>query len=114
MNPELIKSENCISTIVLNPPILIPYDAESIEDSHKGVLKTLFLPYLPINPSVILKTPPYSAMSCPIITRLSCSSIASSIPFLIESTNLMFSEVFELLAIVVALYSLKTSESSFC
>ena len=26
----------------------------------------------------------------------------------------MFSEVFELLAIVVALYSLKTSESSFC
>ena len=59
-------------------------------DSQIGVFLTRSLPNLLAKPSVILKTPPYSATSCPIIIRLSYLSIDSCNPFDMASINLIF------------------------
>jgi 3-hydroxymyristoyl/3-hydroxydecanoyl-(acyl carrier protein) dehydratase len=41
-----------------------------------GVLRTRALPNFSVNPSVALKTPPYSAISCPMNTKFGCVSNA--------------------------------------
>ena len=71
LKPEVTKSENCISIIALYPQIESPIVAETMADSQMGVFLTLSLPKASRKPSVILNTPPYSAMSCPRITVLS-------------------------------------------
>ena len=53
----------------LIPAIESPIAASTIADSQIGVFLTRSFPNCFTNPSVILKTPPYSAMSCPIITK---------------------------------------------
>ncbi len=57
-----------------------PKPVPMIAASQSGVFRTRALPNVSTNPSVILKTPPYSAMSCPIRMRFSCLCMASRMP----------------------------------
>ena len=83
-----MKSPNCNSTMDFVSQIDKPIAISIIEDSHIGVFLTLSFPYFSTKPSVILKTPPYSAISWPIITSELFFFIASSNPSEIASTNL--------------------------
>jgi hypothetical protein len=51
-----------------------------------GVLRTRAFPNSSTKPSVTLKTPPYSAMSCPSSTRWGLRRMASRKPSLTAST----------------------------
>ena len=64
LKPELTKSANCISTTAFIWFMESPMAVEIIADSQMGVLRTLLFPNFWVNPSVILNTPPYSAISC--------------------------------------------------
>ena len=95
LNPTVTKSANCISIMVLKPSSDIPRQAPTIALSQRGVLRTLSFPNSFTNPSVILKAPPYSAMSCPISTRLGCCCMLWCIPSLMASINLRLRSPFD-------------------
>ena len=84
-----MKSENCNSTILFLPQIESPIAVSIIDDSHIGVFLILSFPNFFKNPSVTLNTPPYSAISCPMIIKSLYFSIDNSRAFEIESTNLI-------------------------
>ena len=67
--------------------MLKPRAAPTMALSQMGVLRTLALPYFSTNPSVILKAPPYSAISCPIKIKLACLSMLICRPSLMPSIN---------------------------
>ena len=67
--------DNCIQMLIDNNA-----------DSVIGVFIILFFPNLSLNPSVTLKTPPYSAISCPKIITFESSSNLCSRQSLIAST----------------------------
>ena len=70
--------------------------ASTIADSQIGVFRTRPFPNCSTKPSVILKAPPYSAISCPIMTKSLCLCILCFKLFEIASIKRTSSE-FELL-----------------
>ena len=86
LKPQEMKSPNCISTIGMKPSRARPIAQPSAPDSMMGVLRTRALPNSATNPSVTLKTPPYSAMSWPRRTILSSRRMATRRASLIAST----------------------------
>jgi hypothetical protein len=80
LKPSVTKSANCISTMAFLPLIDKPSPVPTMAASQSGVLRTRSFPKRSTNPSVILKTPPYSAISCPIKTSSGCFSMACPSP----------------------------------
>ena len=85
LKPQVMKSPNCISTMGTWPPSARPRAQPTAPDSMIGVLRTRALPNSSTKPSVTLKTPPYSAMSCPRRITRSSRRITVRRPSLIAS-----------------------------
>ena len=69
--------------------MLSPKPEPTIAASHNGVFLTLFFPNFSTKPSVILKAPPYSAISCPIKTKFGWFFMEISMASEIASMNLI-------------------------
>jgi hypothetical protein len=109
-----MKSANCISTTGLKFSMANPTAQPKAPASMIGVLRTRSFPNCSTNPSVILNTPPYSAISCPRMIKFSSSSKACFSENWIASTK-RFSE----LELLVSVFSVSSTEvnircSSFC
>ena len=86
LKPQVMKSPNCSSTTGTKPPSASPSAQPMAPDSMSGVLRTRALPNSSTKPAVTLKTPPYSAMSCPSSTTRSSRRIATRSASLMAST----------------------------
>ena len=96
----------------MKPSNDIPIAAPIIPDSIIGVFFTRFSPNFSKNPSVILNTPPYSAISCPIIRVDLSKFIFSYNASEIASTNLISLDL-RALGYFTGTLSSYTSPSSF-
>ena len=71
-----------------------PIATSIMADSHIGVFLTLSTPNFSAKPSVTLNTPPYSAISCPIRTKLLFFSIDWNKPSEISIEEFANKEIF--------------------